>query len=241
MFLTLLLLSVLFLLALWAGWHRMVRLEHLTRTRLINGFLVAMALLTLLSVAHGLGWASPAAAARITMGLYVIASGFFFGFGAALYRLRDPAGALLYVYRSAWTDLAPNLLSVALFAYGIYRAGLLSWGPFTGIGITSGLSLVGLAFFGWTVRVVPEFRSEGLLLVDQFVEWKRVLAWKWSGEETLQLDYMTEEEAISEFRTYVPLEDRKNMEHILGEKLQEFREERRKMVTEAGEKGDRRP
>lgn len=236
MFLTLLLLSALFLLALWIGWRRMVRLEHLTRSRLVNGFLAAMVLLTFMSAAHWLGWVSPTAAARITMGLYAVASGFFFGFGAALYRLRDPAGALLYVYRSAWTDLAPNLLSVALFAYGIYRTGLLGWGPFTGIGITSGLSLVGLAFFGWTVRVVPEFRSEGLLLVDQFVAWKRVLAWEWSGEETLQLDYMTEEEAITEFRTYVPMEDRRKMERILGEKLQEFREERRQMVSE-GEGG----
>ncbi|MDZ7773687.1 MAG: hypothetical protein U5K31_13250 [Balneolaceae bacterium] len=194
MYLTLTLLAALFLLALWAGWCRMVRLEHLTRARLVNGFLAAMVLLTLMSAAHGLGWMDPDIAARITMGLYAAASGFFFGFGAALYRLREPAGPLLYVYRSPWTDLAPNLLSVALFAFGIYRTGLLAGDPFTGIGLTSGLSLVGLAFFGWTVRVVPEFRTEGLLLVDQFVAWKRILAWSWIGEETLQLDYMTDEE-----------------------------------------------
>src|SRR5699024_6373244 len=108
---------------------------------------------------------------------------------------------------SFWTDIAPNLIAIFLVAYGIYRTGVLTLGPFTGISITSGLSLVGFGFWGWTVHVVPEFRKEGLLMLDQFVPWKQVVAYKWKSEESLQIDYLTRNKKLSEFVTYIPPED----------------------------------
>lgn len=235
MLLLILLLSALFGLTLWCGYRQLIRLEHLNWKRVINGFLIAMLLLTLMSVAHWLGLISRGTAARLTMGLYVAVSGFFTGFGARLFHLRGEAGNILYVHRSPWADLAPNLISIGLFAYGVYRTGLLSWGPFTGIGITSGLSLMGFAFLGWTVRIVPEFRFGGILLVDQLVEWKRVISFQWAEEEILKIDYMTEGDALSEFNTYIPAEERKTVERMLAEKLQEHNEERRRMVDRSGE------
>jgi hypothetical protein len=170
------------------------------------------------------------------MGLYVSAAGFFVGYGLKLYNIRKRSGEIEYIYRSFWTDVAPNLIAAFLVAYGIYRTGALTFGPFTGIGITSGLSLIGFGFWGWTVRVVPEFRQKGLLMLDEFVPWKEVMAYKWKSEDVLQIDYLSYNKIISEFVTYIPPEDQLLIERILGKKINEYEEERKQTLLKLDDK-----
>jgi len=225
----------LFLVAVYLGYRRTLRIDHLNRSRVINTLLVAAVLLTVMGAGHWLGFFPQALAAKITMGAYSIATGFFLGYGTKLIRLRQTSGPLEYMYRSFWTDIAPNLISIALFVFGVFRTGLFRWTYFTGIGITSGLSLIGFAYMGWTVRIIPEFRKKGILLLDQFIEWKKVIAYRWISEETLQIDYYTDAGKISEFKTYIPPEDEIIIERLLGNKLKEHEEERRKMLLEQDE------
>lgn len=230
MILTILLLFAVGLAALWVGYRHMVRLEHLNRRLVIRLLLASFLLLTLMSVAHWIGLVSQSLAARVTMGLYSAAAGFFFGYGIRLIRLHVSSGALLYMNRSFWVDVAPNLIAIALFVYGIYRTGVLSGGPFTGIGITSGLSLIGFGFFGWTVRIVPEFRTRGVLLLDQVVPWKRIVSFEWVDEEAIRIDYMTTADTISEFTTFIPADETREVDLLLEEKLRDHGDERRQMM-----------
>lgn len=221
MILLIAILAVLFLLSFWCGFRHLLHLEHLNQKLVINGFLVIMIVLTLMTVAHWLDLLTQTIAANITMGIYTIVAGFFAGFGNKLIKMRSDSSSIEYMYRSFWTETAPALLSVALVAFGIYRTGLLSLGPFTGIGITSGLSLIAFGFWGWTVRIVPEFRSKGVLILDQFIPWQKVLSYSWNSEESIRIDYYGSNGKLTEFSTFIPIKDRKTVEQLLSSKIDE--------------------
>src|SRR5699024_11996546 len=125
----------------------------------------------------------------VTMAFYLLAAGFFLGYGVQLIRLRSKAGDIEYMYRSPWIDLAPNLIAAALFVFGIYRTGILTGGLFTGISITSGISLITFGFLGWTLHIVPEFRLKGILLLDQYIEWEKLITFEWIAKNTLRVEY----------------------------------------------------
>lgn len=215
MILLLLILSVIFGIACWIGYRRLLKLEHLNARRLINGFIIFMLILTFMSLAHWLQLLSQSVASYLNMGAYITAAGFFTGSAVKLFRVRKKAGNPRYIYRSFWTDYAPALLSVILIAFGIYRTSLLSLGPFTGIGITSGISLVAFGLYGWTIRVVPEFRARGVLILDQYIPWEKVLTYSWDSEESLRIDYYGNEDKLTEFVTFIPIEDRRQVEQLL--------------------------
>ncbi|MGK7368653.1 MAG: hypothetical protein ACNS64_00455 [Candidatus Halalkalibacterium sp. M3_1C_030] len=218
-------LTVIFTFSAWLGYRRIFRLDQLNQRRVINSFLVIMGILTLMTIAHWLDYFTQQIAANITMVFYIIAAGFFSGYGSKLISFRKKAAAIEYMYRSFWTDIAPNLIAVILVAFGLYRTGIITLGPFTGIGITSGVSLVAFGFWGWTIPVVPEFRDKGLLFLDQFVPWGQLVAYQWIAEETLEIDYLTPDETLTSFSTYIPAEDKAIIERILNKKHQEFKEE----------------
>lgn len=234
MVLLLTILAVLFVLSCWFGYRQYVQFEDLNLRNVSNSILGIMILLTLLSSLQWIGIFPQWIAANITMGLYTLATGFFFGTGIRLMVKKKQAGQIEYMHRSFWVDVAPNLIAALLVAYGIYRTGILTFGPFTGIGVSSGLSLIGFGFFGWTVRIVPEFRKEGILLLDQFLEWKLVLAYEWVSEEVMTIDYMNENGKICEFNTSIPAEDRKLVEQLLGKRIREHEDERKKELRETG-------
>jgi len=230
--LLILLLSIIFILALWMGYQRMLRLQHLTQRRLIYGFLAAIALLTIMSVAHWMGYFPQYIAAKVTMGLYLVVAGFFFGFAIKQIRLRRKAGYMEYACRSFWTEAVPNLISILLIAFGIYRMRLLASGPFTGIGVTSGLSLLAFGVLGLTMRIVPEFRQKGILILDRLVPWQEVVAYRWNGENVIQIDYLNTANNLTDFITAIPAEDHLIIERLLGKKLKEHEEERKKILDE---------
>lgn len=229
------LLGLAFAISFWMGYRRILRLQHLNQRRVINGFITAMIILTLMTVAHWFGFFPQAIAAKFTMFLYSLVAGFFCGFAAKMVILRQEVKATEYVYRSFWTEAAPSLIAILVIAFGIYRTGLLTLGPYTGIGITSGLSLLGFGFFGLTVKVVPEFRYKGILILDQFVPWANIVSYEWESEDTLQIDYYTSDEKLTDFKTYIPPEDRLLLERLLGKKLKEHEQERKEMMAKEDE------
>lgn len=223
-------LGFIFLISCWLGYRRIVQFEHLNERRVLNALLAGVLILTFLNAAHWLGYVSQEIAAKTTMGLYMAAAGYLAGFGTRLVSLRNGAGTVEYLNRSFWTDAAPNLVAILIVAFGIYRTGILTLGPFTGIGITSGLSLLFFGFWGWTINLVPEFRTNGILLLDQFVEWDRVTSFRWESEEVLQIDYYTSSSKLTDFTTYIPAEDRLLIEQLLAKKLKEYEEQRKKRM-----------
>lgn len=228
--LLILLLSLAFILAFWAGYKRMLHLRHLTQRRLTYGFLAAMIVLTLMTLAHWLGYFPQERAARVTMGLYTAVAGFLLGFSLKLFVLRRKAGPLEYSYRSFWTESVPNVISILLFAFGLYRMHLFTLGPFTGIGLTSGLSLLAFGLLGLTMRIVPEFRQKGTIILDQLVSWHKVVAYRWHRENVIQIDYLNTNNKLTDFSTAVPAEDHLIIERLLAQKLNEHEEDRKKIL-----------
>lgn len=235
MYILYILLGLAFLFSLWAGFQRMVRLQHLNQRRVINGFIGAMIILTLMTLGQWLGWLPQEISAEFTMILYALTAGFFSGFAAKMVTIKQQARETEYVYRSFWTEAAPNILSILIVAFGIYRTGLFTFGPYTGIGISSGISLVGFGFWGFTVKIVPEFRQKGILILDQLVPWSRVVAYRWESENVLQIDYYTGDNKLTDFTTYIPPEDELVIERLLGRKLKEHEDERKKMMSQSEE------
>ncbi|MDX1617158.1 MAG: hypothetical protein R3224_00130 [Balneolaceae bacterium] len=225
-------LGIIFAGTFWFGYRQYLRLEHLNRKNLALSLIAAMALLTLLTLAHWIGLFPQEVAAPVTMGLYALAAGFFFGNGTKLIVQKRRAGMVEYMHRSFWIDIAPNLISALLVAYGIYRTGILTMGPFSGIGIASGLSLIGFGFFGWTVRIVPEFRNKGILILDQCIDWKNVLSYEWHTEGVLLIDYMAGSQKICEFSTAIPVEDQLRVERLLGRRIKEHEDERKNVLAQ---------
>lgn len=223
-------LGIVFLVTSWLGFRRFVRFEHLNQRRVLNAAIIGVLLLTALNAAHWLGYFSQAVAARTTMAIYIIAAGYLAGFGTKLIFLRNEAEVIEYKHRSFWADAAPNIIALLIVAFGIYRTGILTLGPFTGIGITSGLSLVFFGYWGWTISIVPEFRQKGILLLDQFVSWDRVVTYHWESEQVLLIEYYTLSGKLTDFSTFIPAEDQLLIERLLGKKLQEYEDQRKERM-----------
>lgn len=235
MYLLLIFLAITFVLAFGMGFRRIFRLQHLNKRRIINGFLGAIIVLTLLSIGQWLELLSPNVAAQFTMLLYCLTAGFFCGFATKMIVLRRNVKAIEYVYRSFWTEAAPTFISILIILLGIYRTGLVNFDPYSGIGITSGLSLLGLGFLGLTIKIVPEFRRKGILILDQFVPWKSVIAYHWQSDDVLQIDYYTNRKKLTDFTTYIPPEDQLLIERLLGKKLKEHEDERKQTIEQENE------
>ena len=228
-------LGLAFALCFWVGFQRMIRLQHLTQQRIVNGFIGAMVILSLMAVGQWLQLISQDISVKFTMLMYSAVSGFFFGFGVKMIALRKQLKAPEYVHRSFWTEAAPTIIALLIITFGIYRTGLLTFGPYTGVGITSGLSLLGFGFLGLTVKIVPEFRFKGILILDQYVNWEKVVAYSWEREEVLRIDYYTESGELTDFSTYIPPDDQLIVERLLGKKLEEHKDERKKMMSQSDE------
>ncbi|MEL7834305.1 hypothetical protein [Fodinibius sp. Rm-B-1B1-1] len=233
MYLIITFLGLSFLLSFWMGYRRMLRLQHLNQHRVVNGFLGIMIILTLLSAGQWMDIISQDIAAHFTMFLYSLVAGFFLGFAFKMVFLKQKVGEIEYVFRSFWTDAAPNIIAILIIVFGIYRTGILHLGPYTGIGITSGLSLLGFGFWGLTVKIVPEFRDDGILILDQCVYWKKVVAYRWKSEHVLLIEYYTQNDKLTDFTTYIPPEDELVIERLLAKKLKEYHQDRKETMTKS--------
>ncbi|NGP88069.1 hypothetical protein [Fodinibius halophilus] len=232
MYLLITVLGVGIILSFVMGYKRIILLSHLNKHRVVAGFVSALALFSLLSTAQWLQLISKQLAIQTTMLLYCLIAGFFLGFATKMLQLRKQAKNEEYIHRSFWTQTAPSLIALAIILFGLSRTGLLWLGPYTGIGITSGLSLIGFGCWGFTINVVPEFRRKGILILDQYVPWPKVVSHSWVSEQVLCIEYYNTADELTDFTTYIPVEDRYTIEQLLTKKLKEHQEERKKMVTE---------
>lgn len=223
-------LSALFIGGLFAGERPFFQLRKLTPSIVLNMALAILILFTVLMVAFIIGIFPQSIAAPMMAGLYIALAGFFAGYAIRLYKIRSDGGSILYQNRSFWVDHAPNLLAVGLIIYGIYRTSVLNDLPITGIRFSSGMSLICFGVLGWTIKVVPEFRSNGILFLDQFIPWKRVLSWRWHTDDVVLVEYIVSDKQtegrIKQFVTSVPPDEKKEIEMVLASKLEEYADER---------------
>ncbi len=219
---------------LYIGSKEWFTIDRLNKTNVLNGALAILIFFTMLMVAFVLGYFPQSIAAPFMMTGYSIIGGFFIGYAYRLFSMRGDAGHSLYQQRSFWIDHAPNLLAAALIIYGIFRTSILTEQPVTGIRLTSGISLMSFGFYCWTLNVVPEFRSRGIIFLDRFIHWREVVAWDWLRESVLKIEYILEtenkEESLSQFLTSIPEEERKEVETILKSKMDEYIDFRRKRL-----------
>ncbi len=225
-------LSALFIGGLYSGERPFFQLRKLTTSMVLNISLVVLVLFTALMIAFVVGVFPQSIAAPMMAGLYILLAGFFAGYAFRLYKIRSEGGTILYQNRSFWVDHAPNLLAIGLIVYGIYRTSVLTDLPITGIRFSSGMSLICFGILGWTLKVVPEFRSGGILFLDQFIPWKKVLSWRWHSDDVVLVEYIQpekkSEDRIKQFVTAVPPDEKKEIELVLSSKMDEFAEERSK-------------
>lgn len=222
------------ILGTYLGFKPLFKLERLNKFVVLNSLLITLAVFTLLMILYVFGFFPQTVAAPFMMTIYSTLAGFFAGYAFRLIRMRKDSGQLLYQYRSFWIDHAPNLLAIVLILFGFYRTAILTDQAVTGIRITSGLSLIGFGLLIWTLKVVPEFRSDGIVLFDRFIAWDEMLAWRWVSEKVIGIEYMAEsgkkDERIREFLTAIPEEEKKELERILSDKLDEYSESRNKKL-----------
>ncbi len=222
------------ILGTYLGYKPLFKLERLNKFVVLNTMLITLAVFTLLMILYVFGFFPQAVAAPFMMTIYATLAGFFTGYASRLIRMRKDGGQLLYQYRSFWIDHAPNLLAIVLILFGLYRTAILTDQAVTGLRVTSGLSLIGFGLLVWTLKVVPEFRSGGILLLDRFITWDEMLAWRWVSEKVIGIEYMAESgkkgERIREFLTAIPEEEKKELERILSDKIDEYSESRKKKL-----------
>lgn len=218
----------------YTGFQPWFKFDRLNKNNVLNGALIILLGFTLLMVLYVIGLFPQYVAAPFMMVLYSFLAGFFLGYATRLYNLREESGQVLYQHRSFWVDHAPNLLAVAIILFGIYRTAILTDQIITGIRVTSGISLICFGFFNWTLKAVPEFRSNGVILLDRLILWEEVISWRWLSEDILGIEYLVEEnkteERIKEFSTTIPEIERKEIEMILKSKMDEYFEERKKRL-----------
>ena len=208
--------------------------NNLNSQALLNSLLGILLFFTLLMILHFFGLFPQVIAAPFMMCFYTLIAGFLGGYSWRLYRLRKNLGTMLYQHRTFWTDHAPALLAVVLILYGLFRTSLLTEQIVTGIRLTSGFSLMTFGMAIWMLKTVPEFRSKGVLLLDKKIGWHQIVSWNWQSERVIAIEYLThikrEDGRILQFLTSVPEEDRKELEIVLRSKMEEYAEERKKML-----------
>lgn len=225
-------LSLLFIIGIYTGQQSWFSLRKLTPDSVLNMALVVLLIFTVMMIAFIVGIFPQSVAAVMMAGLYIFIAGFFAGYAYRLFKVRMTGGTILYQHRSFWVDHAPSLFAIGLIIYGVFRTSVLGAQPVTGIRFSSGLSLICFGIFGWVLKVVPEFRSKGILFLDQFIPWKKVLSWSWHNEDVVLVEYILAEknsdDRIKQFVTSVPPDEHKEIETVLISKMEEYAEERSK-------------
>ena len=218
-----------------AGNHPWFTLDKVDKYVLLNTILISLLVFTTLMILYALDLFPQHIAAIFMMGLYTMISGFFIGYTMRLWKLKRKGGKILYQHRSFWIDHAPNILAIVLILFGLYRTSILTDPAVTGIRLTSGISLMSFGFFSWFFKVVPEYRSKGVFLLDQLIQWDRVLSWKWVSDVALNIEYIVNDQdddhRIREFTTAIPLDEKKEIENWLILKMDEYADERKKNLN----------
>ena len=202
------------------GSRKLIHLHHLNKHRLALFMILFLGVFNLLYFLHTQGYFPQDIAGASMAGLYASLSGFLLGGMWANYRQKIKAGSVLYRTRNFGTDVLPTLVAISLILAGIYRTGMLSDLPFTPIRITSGLSIIMMGIWGFTLQPVPEFRAQGIILIDRIIEWDDFKSYSWYSENSVEIEYELFDE-LSSFVTNIPANDQLVLERVLSQKLKE--------------------
>ncbi len=216
------------------GNHPWFTLDRLNKYILLNSILIVLLVFTCLMILYTMGLFPQNIAAAFMMGIYTLITGFFLGYTSRLWKLKKKGNRIIYQHRSFWIDHAPNILAIILILFGFYRTSLITDQVVTGIRLTSGISLMSFGVFTWFFKVVPEFRSRGILLLDRLIKWDNVISWNWNSDSALSIEYIVEDnlqnQRIREFTTSIPLDEKKEIEYLLESKIEEYSDERDKIL-----------
>ncbi len=212
-------LTLLAVAGLLVGYRRWISFKKLNKERallIFIGIAFIMVLTGILSLFHII---SRTTAELTTTALYLLFAGYFLGSTLKLLQFARTAGAVEYRQSSPFIRHLLNLLALTIMFYGVYRTHLLSSQPPNLMSWSSGISLVSFGLYGWRLRLIPEFRNKGLLILDQLIPWQQMIGYQWYTEETLQIDYRRSDDHISDIKTGIPPRDQLSIERLLRTKM----------------------
>lgn len=206
--------------SVYLGYKRLLYIDHLTPRNLSITLLSIIVLLIILRWMHYLGYFPESVAGAVMANVYASLFGFFSGATFQQYQQKKNCGKIIYVNRTFWTDIFPNIVAIGIILFGLQRTSIFSDLPFTPIRVTSGLSIIAVGTYSFTVRLVPELRAKGLILLDRKISWDQFFNYSWYSENVLELEYKLNGK-IRSFKTMIPDEDQLFIEKILTEKIAE--------------------
>jgi hypothetical protein len=204
----------------WLGHKRLIYLDQLTVRNISYTLIGVLTLFLILQWMHRIGYFPEAIAGTVMANVYSSLFGFFMGAAVQQFQQKTNCGEIVYVNRSFWTDIFPNLAAIAIILFGLQRTSLFSDLPFTPIRVTSGLSIIAIGAYSFTIRLVPEIRKDGLILLDRKISWEQFFTYSWFSESVIEIEYKLDEK-IRSFKTMIPNEDHLLVEKILSEKIAE--------------------
>lgn len=207
-------------LSIYLGFKRLLYIDRVTPRRLSLTLLGIVFLFLILQWMHRIGYFPEAIAGAVMANVYASLFGFFLGAAIQQFQQKRDFGEIIYVNRSFWTDIFPNLVALGIILFGIQRTAVLSDLPLTPIRVTSGLSIIAVGAYSFTIRLVPEIREKGLVLLDRKISWENFFTYSWYSEGVIEIEYKLDD-SIRSFKTMIPDEDELFVEKILSEKIAE--------------------
>ncbi len=207
-------------LSLWMGYKRLFFLYQVSLRKLLWAALITLSLYSLLLFLFKIDLLSESFAGAIIANVYASVFGFFTGSSINQYNTRVDSGSVLYCNRTFISEYIPVIIAIVLILLGVQRSAVFSDLAITPIRITSGLSILSIGIWGITLRLVPEFRANGIVLLDSAIEWDDVLSYEWYTEEIIEVEY-TQDDSIRSFKTLIPPEDQLKVERLLSKKMRE--------------------
>lgn len=206
--------------SVYLGNKRLFYLDQITPRNLSFTLLSLLVLIMVLRWLHYLDYFPEAVAGAVMANVYASLFGFFSGAAYQQFQQKNDCGKIIYVNRTFWTDIFPNIVAIGIILFGLQRTSLFSDLPFTPIRVTSGLSIIAVGVYSFTIRLVPELRADGLILLDRKISWDQFFSYSWYSENVLELEYKLDDK-IRSFKTMIPDEDQLFVEKILTEKIAE--------------------
>lgn len=208
------------LISFYFGYQRLIYLHQLHSRILSIIAAIAVSVFTVLLFLFQVGMMSEIIGAAIITNVYASLSGFFAGAAFNQYQVKRNSGDVRYAHRSFLTDHAAVIMALGVILYGIFRTSLFTDLAVTPIRVTSGLSFIAFGFWGMTLRLVPEFRQNGIILLDYEIDWEDFLNYEWFLEEVIEIEY-EQNGSIKHFKTSIPPEDQLIVEDLLRSKMME--------------------
>lgn len=204
----------------YLGYKRLLQLYQLNTRNVVQSLFIAVLVFTLLMLLYQFSVMSEAIGATIITNVYSSLFGFFIGAAINQYNIKKKAGDIRYTHRSFLSDHAAIIMAIGVILFGIYRTAIFSDLAITPIRITSGLSFIAFGFWGMTLRLVPEFRKDGIILLDYKITWNDFLNYEWFLEDVIEIEYK-QNDSIKHFKTSIPPEDQLIVEDLLRSKMME--------------------